>query len=161
MTGGSSLWRHADFLRLWAAQAVSAFGSRITRTALPIIAVTTLDQGAGVVSLLMAMQLGPGIFVGLFADVFFVLLRLLARGKWVSFLWVGSVGKFLVVQERIVVIHGPQRAEGAVACFSALHFQQRAESVVGRGVVHRAERGESIDTECGFVAGNFGKDADG
>ncbi len=65
-----SLWRHADFLRLWAAQAVSAFGSRITRTALPIIAVTTLNQSAAVVSLLMAMQLGPGIFVGLFAGGF-------------------------------------------------------------------------------------------
>ena len=70
MTDGGSLWRHADFLRLWAAQAVSAFGSRITRTALPIIAVTTLDQSAGVVSLLMAMQLGPGIFVGLFSGGF-------------------------------------------------------------------------------------------
>lgn len=69
MTDGS-LWRHADFLRLWAAQAVSAFGSRITRTALPIIAVTTLNQSAGVVSLLMAMQLAPGIFVGLFAGGF-------------------------------------------------------------------------------------------
>jgi len=40
------LWRHADFLRLWAAQAISAFGSRITRTALPIIAVITLVHGA-------------------------------------------------------------------------------------------------------------------
>ena len=38
------LWRHADFLRLWAAQAVSAFGSRITRTALPYIAVMVLDK---------------------------------------------------------------------------------------------------------------------
>src|SRR5687767_6722917 len=57
-------------MRLWAAQAVSAFGSRITRTALPIIAVTTLNQSAGVVSLLMAMQLGPGILVGLFAGGF-------------------------------------------------------------------------------------------
>lgn len=67
MTDAGSLWRHADFLRLWAAQAVSAFGSRITRTALPIIAVATLNESAGVISLLMAMQLGPGIFVGLFA----------------------------------------------------------------------------------------------
>lgn len=67
MSEAGDLWRHADFLRLWAAQAVSAFGSRITRTALPIIAVTTLDQSAGVVSLLMAMQLGPGILVGLLA----------------------------------------------------------------------------------------------
>src|SRR3569623_576953 len=37
-----SLWRHRDFKRLWAAPAVSAFGSRITRPALPIIAVKTL-----------------------------------------------------------------------------------------------------------------------
>ncbi|MGN6104057.1 MAG: MFS transporter [Kofleriaceae bacterium] len=61
------LWRHADFLRLWAAQAFSAFGSRITRTALPIIAVATLDQSEAIVSLLMALQIAPGLFVGMFA----------------------------------------------------------------------------------------------
>ncbi|MDP3492792.1 MAG: hypothetical protein Q8R82_06725 [Hyphomonadaceae bacterium] len=38
----SPLWRHADFNRLWAAQILSAFGSRITRTAIPIIAVSVL-----------------------------------------------------------------------------------------------------------------------
>ena len=33
----ASLWRHADFLKLWAAQAVSSFGARITREgAVPI-----------------------------------------------------------------------------------------------------------------------------
>lgn len=61
------LWGHGDFLRLWAAQAVSAFGFRITRTGLPIIAVTTLDQPAVVVSILMAIQIAPGLLVGLFA----------------------------------------------------------------------------------------------
>ncbi|HEX8109086.1 MAG TPA: MFS transporter, partial [Kofleriaceae bacterium] len=55
------LWGHADFLRLWAAQAVSAFGSRITRTALPIIAVSTLHKPAAMVGVLGAMQLIPGI----------------------------------------------------------------------------------------------------
>src|SRR5690242_14020095 len=63
----TGLWRHGDFLRLWAAQAVSAFGFRITRTALPIIAVTTLDQPEVVVSLLMALQIAPGLVVGLVA----------------------------------------------------------------------------------------------
>lgn len=62
-----SLWRHADFVRLWAAQAISAYGSRITRTALPIIAITLLDQPASVVGLLMAMQLAPGVVLALFA----------------------------------------------------------------------------------------------
>lgn len=59
------LWRHADFMRLWSAQMFSAFGSRITRTALPIIAVATLDQPEWVVGALMVAQLAPGILVGL------------------------------------------------------------------------------------------------
>lgn len=62
-----SLWHHADFRRLWAAQIFSAYGSRITRTALPVIAVTTLNAPDDVIGLLMALQLGPGILVGLFA----------------------------------------------------------------------------------------------
>ena len=57
-------------MRLWAAQTLSAYGSRITRTALPVIAVSTLDQPEVMVSLLMALQLGPGIFVGFFAGGF-------------------------------------------------------------------------------------------
>jgi predicted MFS family arabinose efflux permease len=61
------LWRHADFLRLWAAQAISAFGSRITRTALPIIAVITLRQPEAVVGLLAAMQLVPGVILAMMA----------------------------------------------------------------------------------------------
>jgi MFS family permease len=63
----SGLSRHADFKRLWAAQAVSAIGSRITRTALPIIAVTTLDQPDSIIGILMAMQLAPGVVLAMFA----------------------------------------------------------------------------------------------
>src|SRR4051794_37703430 len=61
------LWRHADFLRLWAAQAVSAFGSRITRTALPVIAVITLGQPESMIGVLGAMQLVPGIALAMVA----------------------------------------------------------------------------------------------
>jgi len=67
MAARGGLWGHGDFLRLWAAQAVSAFGFRITRTGLPIIAVTTLDQTEVVVSVLMAIQIAPGLLVGLIA----------------------------------------------------------------------------------------------
>ena len=66
----TGLSRHADFKRLWAAQAVSAFGSRITRTALPIIAVSTLDQPDSIVGILMAMQLAPGVVLAMFAGGF-------------------------------------------------------------------------------------------
>src|SRR5215468_2872309 len=61
------LWRHADFRRLWSAQAVSAFGSRITRTALPIIAVDTLGEPESIVGLLAALQLAPGVLLAVFA----------------------------------------------------------------------------------------------
>ncbi|HEX7836641.1 MAG TPA: MFS transporter [Kofleriaceae bacterium] len=61
------LWHHADFLRLWAAQAVSAFGSRITRTALPIIAVVTLHEPEAMIGLLAAMQLIPGVVLAMAA----------------------------------------------------------------------------------------------
>jgi MFS family permease len=67
MSDRRGLWGHGDFLRLWAAQTVSAFGFRITRTGLPIVAVTTLDQPEVVVSILMALQIAPGLLVGLFA----------------------------------------------------------------------------------------------
>ena len=40
------MWRHRDFLLLWSAQGVSAVGSRITRTALPIAAIVTAGAGA-------------------------------------------------------------------------------------------------------------------
>jgi MFS family permease len=61
------LWRHRDFLRLWAAQAVSAFGARITRTALPIIAVETLHAPEATVAALVAVNLLPSIILSLFA----------------------------------------------------------------------------------------------
>lgn len=64
------LWRHADFLRLWAAQAISAFGSRITRTALPIIAVTTLGQPEAMIGVLAALQLAPGVLLAMVAGGF-------------------------------------------------------------------------------------------
>ncbi len=59
------LWRHADFLKFWAAQAISALGSRITRTALPILAVLTIDASAEQVAMLAALSLAPGVLVGL------------------------------------------------------------------------------------------------
>ncbi len=40
-----SLWRHPDFLKLWVGQTVSEFGSVVTRTAVPLVAVLVLGAG--------------------------------------------------------------------------------------------------------------------
>jgi predicted MFS family arabinose efflux permease len=59
------LWREADFLKLWSAQGISALGSRITRTALPILAVLTIGATVEQVAILTALALAPGVIVGL------------------------------------------------------------------------------------------------
>jgi len=64
------LWRHADFLKLWAAQAVSAFGARITREGLPFAAVVSLGASPAQVGVLAALSRGPAILVGLFGGGF-------------------------------------------------------------------------------------------
>jgi len=66
----TGLWANADFMRLWIAQAVSAFGSRITRTALPIIAVATLHESEAIVALVASLSLAPAAVLALFAGGF-------------------------------------------------------------------------------------------
>ncbi len=64
------LARHRDFVRLWAAQTVSAFGSRITRTALPVIAILLVTADPIQIAILSALEVTPGVLVGLFAGGF-------------------------------------------------------------------------------------------
>ena len=59
--------------------------------------------------------------------------------------------------QRIVGIHGPQRAEGAVASFRAGNFQQADQLIVSGHVVDRAQSGQRIGAECRFVAGGLGQ----
>jgi predicted MFS family arabinose efflux permease len=61
------LWRHGDFLKLWAAQTVSDFGARITREGLPLAAVLTIHATPAELGLLAALTLGPSLVVGLTA----------------------------------------------------------------------------------------------
>ena len=65
----TGLWRHADFLKLWAGQTVSVFGSLVTRFALPLVAVLTLEATPFQVALVSALEVAPGLLVGLFAGV--------------------------------------------------------------------------------------------
>jgi len=64
---GGPLWRHGDFLKLWAVQSVSDFGARITREGLPLAAVLTIRATPAQLGLLAALTLGPSLVVGLTA----------------------------------------------------------------------------------------------
>jgi len=72
MTRLDGLWRDPTFLRFWAADTVSVFGSLITRIALPFTAILLLDASAFDMSLLVAADLVPSCVV------------VLAVGVWVD-----------------------------------------------------------------------------
>ncbi|MCA1724064.1 MAG: MFS transporter, partial [Thermomicrobia bacterium] len=70
-----SLWRHADFLKLWAGQTISQFGSQITVLALPLTAALTLHASAANMGFLAAASTAPFLLCGLFAGVWVDRLR--------------------------------------------------------------------------------------
>jgi predicted MFS family arabinose efflux permease len=64
------LWRHAGFLRLWAAQTVSSFGARIAREGFAMTAILSIHATPAELGVLAALARGPGIVVGLAAGGF-------------------------------------------------------------------------------------------
>jgi MFS family permease len=68
---GGRLWRHPEFLKLWAGQTVSVVGDQVTMLALPLAAVLVLDASATEMGLLAAagwlphlvFALGAGLWV--------------------------------------------------------------------------------------------------
>ncbi len=70
MTQSTTLWGDRDFVKLWTAQGVSAFGARITREGLPMAAVMTLGAAPAQIGLLAALSYGPALVVGLAAGGF-------------------------------------------------------------------------------------------
>ncbi len=71
----TGLWRHPDFVRLWASSTISIFGSLITRTALPFVAILVLDASPFQVALIGIAELVPAFLVGLFAGAWVDRLR--------------------------------------------------------------------------------------
>ncbi|MGQ4388451.1 MFS transporter [Streptomyces sp. SAS_270] len=63
----SSLWRDADFRRLWVGQTVSQLGEQACTVVLPLFAVLTLDAGAGQLGALRAVGQAPLLLLSLFA----------------------------------------------------------------------------------------------
>src|SRR5215217_1333572 len=69
------LWRHSNFMRLWAGQTVSQLGSTITREALPYTAILALGASPLQMGLLGAAGAAPLLLLGLFAGVWIDRLR--------------------------------------------------------------------------------------
>jgi len=55
------MWRQTDFLKLWAGQTVSLFGSQVSQLALPLVAVILLGASASEMGLLRALEFAPSL----------------------------------------------------------------------------------------------------
>lgn len=64
-----TLWRHRDFLLLWAGQTVSQVGSQVTVLALPLVAIVILRATAFPIGLLSAAATGAYLLIALPAGV--------------------------------------------------------------------------------------------
>ncbi len=69
------LWRHPEFLKLWAGQTISTVGSGVTTSALPLTAVLMLGATASDTGWLLAAESAPVLLVGMFAGVWVDRLR--------------------------------------------------------------------------------------
>ena len=77
-----SLWRHADFMKLWAGQTVSELGSVVTRTAIPLVALLVLGAGPFEMALLVVAGSLAVLLVGFFAGAWVDRLRRLPLLIW-------------------------------------------------------------------------------
>jgi MFS family permease len=66
----TGLKRHPDFLKLWAGQTVSQFGSAVTTVALPLVAVLGLHADAWQMGILGALAMAPFLLISLLAGVY-------------------------------------------------------------------------------------------
>src|SRR5512140_1590463 len=71
----ASLWRHADFMKLWAGQTVSELGSVVTRTAVPLVALLVLGAGPHEMALLVVAASMGVLLVGFVAGAWVDRLR--------------------------------------------------------------------------------------
>ena len=62
----AGLWRQTEFLKLWAGQTVSVFGSQITFLALPLTAIIVLDATPAQIGVLTEIGGLPSLLIGVF-----------------------------------------------------------------------------------------------
>ncbi len=65
----SGLWRQPDFVKLWAGETISLFGSQVSLVALPLTAVLVLQASPAQMGFLGAAEFAPLLLVSLFAGV--------------------------------------------------------------------------------------------
>ena len=153
----TGLGRNRDFLKLWAGQSVSLFGSQVTRLALPLAAVLTLHAGAAQMGLLGAALLTPYLVFGLFAGV---LVDRLRRRPILIAADVGRAALLAVIP--VLAISGRLRIEhlyaigflfGTLEVFFEVAYQSFVPRIVERDQLTQANSRLQLSDSAAQVAG--------
>ena len=131
------LWRHSDFMRLWAAASISTFGSLITGTALPFTAILVLGASAFDIGLIRVAQLLPGLALGLVAGAWIDRVRRRPVMIWADLLRalalltipVAALAGVLGLWQLVLVA----AVTSALSIFFDVAYQSYLPTLVGRG----------------------------
>jgi MFS family permease len=153
----SHLWRQPDFLKLWAGQTVSLFGTLIGRFAFLLVAAMTLNASPLEMSLLHIADMAPALLVGLFAGVWVDRLRRRPIMIW------ADLGRFLLtLSVPIAALLGALRIEqlylvallvGVLATFFDVAYRSYLPSLVGREALVEANARLQATNAVAEVAG--------
>lgn len=130
-----SLWRHADFLKLWTGQTVSALGSVVTRTALPLVALLALGAGPAEMAFVVTARASGVLLVGFVAGAWVDRLR-----RRPLLIWTDVIRAVLLLSVPVAYATGSLRMEQLYgvafleACLAALFnsaYRSYLPSLVG------------------------------
>ncbi|MGH2465144.1 MAG: MFS transporter, partial [Candidatus Limnocylindrales bacterium] len=102
----TSLWRHPDFMKLWAGQTVSELGSVVTRTAVPLVALLVLGAGPLEMALLVVSGSLAVLLVGFVAGAWVD--RLLRRPLLI---WADAIRAIVLFSIPLAYLAGVLRIE--------------------------------------------------
>ncbi len=132
----TGLWRNPDFVKFWAGQSISVFGSQITLLALPLAAVLTLRATPFQMGLLTAAGTAPTLLLALFAGVWIdqrkrrpiMIAADLGRGALLLSVPAAAVLGVL----RIELLYGVALASGALSVFFDIAYGSYIPALVRR-----------------------------
>ena len=131
-----SLFRHPDFMKLWAGDTISQLGTQVTMLALPITAIVILRANAFQTGLLTTVQFLPFILVGLPAGVWVDRLRrrpILIIGDLGRALVLGSIPiAYAIHQLHMVQLYIVAFVAGVFTVFFDVAYQSYLPSLVDR-----------------------------
>jgi MFS family permease len=131
----SSLWRHPDFMKLWAGQIVSELGSVVTRTAVPLVALLVLGAGPLEMALLVVSASLAVLVVGFFAGAWVDRLRRRPILIWAdairSVVLFSIPAAYLAGALRMEQLYAVVFVEGCLGAFFSAAYPAYVPSLIG------------------------------